>query len=93
MADNRYRHIFLSEDYYEQTNFTSPKTGRGKTIPRRNVQEHSQFLRSKLDRVWREAHEKSEQRRAVSLPVGVLKQAGVAKEENYLLTWIGEKPC
>ena len=68
MAAAGYEHIFLSEEYHDRMDYTRPPGGRGKPIPRRNVGDHSRYLRGRLDAAWQEARELAWQRQAIALP-------------------------
>lgn len=69
MPEVGYKHIFLRDDYYERMNYRRPPRRFESTpIPPRNVPQHSQFLRERLDRAWQQALQVAEQRQAVALP-------------------------
>jgi hypothetical protein len=69
MAQAGYRHIFLGDEHYERTGYTRPpRRVESRPIPRRNIQQHGQFLRRQLDQVWRQAQQMVERRQAVALP-------------------------
>ena len=68
MAEAGYEHIFLGDEYYARTDYTTPRKARGKQIPPRVVEQHGQMLRDRLDAVWQQARQAAAQRQAVALP-------------------------
>jgi hypothetical protein len=68
VAEPGYEHIFVSEDYSQRMDYTTPRKSRGRPIPRHDVPEHAGRLRRRLDEAWRQAVTGTEERRAVALP-------------------------
>ncbi|WKZ33532.1 MAG: S8 family peptidase [Thermodesulfobacteriota bacterium] len=69
MPEVGYKHIFLSDDYFDRLNYTRPpRRYEGKSIPERDVSLHSRFLRRSLNQAWEQALRTAEQRKAVALP-------------------------
>jgi len=68
MANVGYEHIFLGEEYSNRLDYTTPRTGRGKEISRRDVNSHGQWLQNCLALAWEQARQKAEQQQAVILP-------------------------
>jgi len=68
MARDYLPHIFLT-DSGKTHPYTRPKTrGSKPLIPKRDRGQHSQKIREALDKAWREARQKTEERTAVSIP-------------------------
>ena len=59
MAFNKYSHLIISDQYVQSKDYTSPSSGgRSKSIPPRNIAQHSRYLKDRLTASWRETENK-----------------------------------
>ena len=53
MAVNKYSHLVVSDEYVSRVGYTSTSSGaRGRRMPARDVQSHSQYLKDRLEASW-----------------------------------------